>query len=232
MMNRLRTDVLAPRLTIAALAASMALVGCEKKQPPPAPPPPPPVVKVPEPIRLDSLIQDKRVQFPQALAPADESLARAVVAFATALAKGDSAAFSAALDAPGKTLLDMQVSGGEWKQATEGLTAVRVVRLDMKGDGADLGLAVQAAPGADAAYLTAWRARQTDGKWVFGGMPVIAKSAATAQDLDGAELAPPVVKEEPKPEPKKTEEKKPDAEPAPAAPAPGSPPGKGGKPPL
>ncbi len=186
-------SLLAPALGLAA--------GCEEKKAPPPPPPPQAVTRAPEPLQIESIIQDKRVQFPQSIAPSDESLSRSVVSFATALAKGDSAALSQLLDAPGKNLLDMQVKSGEWQQATAGLAVVRVVRIDPKGDSADLGIAVQGSSPADGAYLTGWRARQVDGKWTFGGLPVVSRSAPAAADLDGAELAKPapVVKEEPKP---------------------------------
>lgn len=208
--------------------ALLALCGCKKEPPPPPPPPPPPVVRAPEPLRIESILTDPRVQFPQQLAPADEALARSVVSFATALVKGDHAALGSLLDAPARGLLDMQVRSGEFSLATSALTAVRVIRLDSKGDTADIGLAIQGAPGPGAAYLTGWRAKQLDGKWVFGGMPVLARSASVASDLDGADLVPPAPKEEPKPAAVKPDKP---AE-TPAAPAVAPPADPKAKPPL
>ncbi len=210
-------------LILCLAVGATALGGCAKKKAPPPPPPPPPRVAAPEPVRVESLAGDPRVQFPQSAAPTDESLARAVAAFATALAKGDDSALGAMLDAPAKGVLSMQVRSGEWKDATAKIEAVRVVRLTQGGDGADVGLAVQD-PGAGGAYLTGWRAKQLEGAWVFTGLPVTPKSAPRAADLDNADLAPPAAAaaapeaEKPKP-----------AAPAPAEPAPESaPPATGG----
>lgn len=226
-MTNPRNPRLIASLGLLLPALGLAAAGCEEKKAPPPPPPPQAVTRAPEPLQIESIIQDKRVQFPQSIAPSDEALARSVVSFATALAKGDSAAMSQLLDAPGKTLLDMQVKSGEWQQATSGLAVVRVVRIDPKGETADLGIAVQGAAPADGAYLTGWRARQVDGKWTFGGLPVVSRSAPSASDLDGAELSrpAPVVKEEPKPDakPAAPTEAAPPAQPKPPPPKPGGP---------
>lgn len=219
-----RAERLILMLTASALLAP-GLAGCgKKKAPPPPPPPPPPRAAAPEPVRVEGLAGDPRVQFPQAMAPTDESLARAVASFATALAKGDDAALGAMLDAPAKGLLAMQVRSGEWKAATAKIEAVRVVKLTSSGDSADLGLAVQD-PGAGGAYLTAWRAKQVESAWIFGGLPVAARSAPRASDLDNADLAPPVEAKKPeaKPDPAKPAE-------TPATPAPEAPPPTKGKP--
>lgn len=212
-------------LILCLAIGATALGGCGKKKAPPPPPPPPPRVAAPEPVRVETLAGDPRVQFPQSAAPTDESLARAVAAFATALAKGDDAALGAMLDAPAKGVLAMQVRSGEWKSATAKIEAVRVVRLTQGGDSADIGLAVQD-PSAGGAYLTGWRAKQLEGAWVFTGLPVVAKSAPRAADLDNADLAPiaPPVAAAPAEKPAPAAPKPTEPAPAPAAaPASGGP---------
>ena len=167
-------------------AALLAASGCGKKEePPPPPPPPPPVARAPDPVRVDELITDPRVQFPQKFVPVDESLARAVVNFASDLAAGDREGFEAALDAPARSTLDLLVESGQWTGATASIQVVRVVRLDASGSTADVGLAIQDAQGA---YLTGWRAQQSRDRWVFGAMPSPPRSALTAAELDGAAL--------------------------------------------
>lgn len=167
-------------------AAVLAVSGCGKKEEaPPPPPPPPPVVRAPDPVRVDELITDPRVQFPQKFVPVDESLARAVVNFASDLAAGDREGFEAALDAPARSTLDLLVESGQWTGATASIQVVRVVRLDASGSTADVGLAIQDAQGA---YLTGWRAQQSGDRWVFGAMPSPPRSALTAAELDGAAL--------------------------------------------
>lgn len=205
-----------PILILAGLtllpAALLAIPGCGKKEePPPPPPPPPPVVRAPDPVRVDELITDPRVQFPQKFVPIDESLARAVVDFASDLAAGDREGFEAALDAPARSTLDLLVESGQWTGATAAIQVVRVVRLDASGSTADVGLAIQDAQGA---YLTGWKAQQSGDRWVFGAMPSPPRSALTAAELDGAALiaqvaeqpkdaskAPPKAEDEAKPAP-------------------------------
>lgn len=177
-------------------AGLSTLAGCGKKaEPPPPPPPPPPVARAPEPVRVADLITDPRVQFPQKFVPSDESLARAIVTFASDLAAGDRDGFEAALDAPAKATLDLLIESGQWTGATASIQAVRVVRLDPSGSSADLGLAIQDAQGA---YLTGWKGQRSGDQWVFGALPSPPLTALTAADLDGAALIAQVV-EKPKP---------------------------------
>ncbi|MBL0921456.1 MAG: hypothetical protein IBJ10_04930 [Phycisphaerales bacterium] len=179
----------------ALLGLTAAVWGCGKKQePPPPPPPPPPMARAPEPVRVAEIITDPRVQFPQKFAPVNESLARAVVAFASDLAAGDVEGFQSVLDAPARSTLDLLVEGGEWTRATASIQAVRVVRLDASDTGADLGLAIQDGNGA---YLTGWRIVRSGEQWVFGAIATPAVSALTAEELDGAALVAAVV-EQPK----------------------------------
>lgn len=209
-------------LALALLAPSLAIVGCgKKKAPPPPPPPPPPRAAAPEPVEVERLAGDQRVQFPQAFAPTDEALARAVADFATALATGDHSAAARMFDAPAKSLLAMEVASGEWKAATDNLKAVRIVALSPADGGASLGLAIQPASGD--AYLTGWRLRNDGSSWVVSGLPVVAKSAPSPAALDNADLSPPIVKVEAPPAAPPANPTPATAEPATAAP---------GKPPI
>lgn len=180
----------------ALLAGSLlltALPGCkekeEKKVEAPPPPPPPP----PQPVEVDALMQsmkaDARIQFPQAKAPTDENLARAVIDFASALAKGDAPAMQGMLDAGGKTVLEQLRASGGWDEAVEKIQAVRVVQLAGSEAGGMLSLAVQE-PGS--AYVLNWKIAGADGKFIFGGLPASSQVLARASDWDTANVMPSV----------------------------------------
>src|ERR1043165_4813561 len=110
-------------ILLAPLGAGALFAGCEKKAPPPPPPPPPaPRPKPPEPVAVDVLLQsmkaDARVQFPAASAPTDEGMARAVITFADAFARGDADKLRPLLDPIGKQVLDQLTASGEWDDST------------------------------------------------------------------------------------------------------------------
>lgn len=116
---------------VALVVSVGGLGGCERKPPPPpprpAPPPPPPP---PEPVNVEALLAelgaDARVQFPRQFAPTDESLARAIVRLADAVARGDDAALRDLLGPFGRDVLDELITTGEWDAATGRVEAVRV----------------------------------------------------------------------------------------------------------
>lgn len=171
----------------AVLAASLfagagAMSACKEEAPPPPPPPPP--KQAARPVDAQSFVSDPRVQFPQEHAPIDESLARAVANFASALASGDASVIRPMLDNPGRAVLDEQVETGAWERETEGIEVVRVVSLTRNGENASFTLAVQDPRGA---YLLGWKAVQSNGEsWIIGGAPAPDTRAARASDLAGA----------------------------------------------
>lgn len=182
---------LASLLAGSLLLTAGALPGCKKKEekkveaPPPPPPPPP------QPVEVDAILQsmkaDARVQFPQSKAPTEESLARAVIEFASALAKGDASAMQGMLDAGGKGVLDQLRSTGGWEEGTGKIQAVRVVQLAGSEAGGALSLAIQE-PGS--AYVLNWAIAGADGKFVFTGMPASSQVLARASDWDTANVRP------------------------------------------
>ncbi len=168
-----------------ACAAMLAAAGCGKKKAPPPPPPPPPPVVAPTPVNVSSMLTDPMVQFADSAAPTDESIARSVIAFATALAHGNASALDPMLDPLAKETLANLRASGAWARATSDLQAVRIVSLTSAGDGYTLGLAVH--PKGEPAYLTAWRILPADsGRWVYAGSPTPVKTAASLAELDGA----------------------------------------------
>lgn len=178
-------------LSGALLLTAGALPGCKKEEPPPPPPketPPPPP---PRPVEIDAVMQsmkaDARVQFPQAKAPTDEGLARAVIGFASALAKGDSGQVQGMLDANSKGVLEQLRASGGWDEAIAKIQAVRVVQLAGSQAGGMLSLAVQE-PGS--AYVLNWTIVGADGKFVFSGMPASSQVLARASDWDSANVLP------------------------------------------
>lgn len=177
--------------TSALVLPGFVLTGCKKKvvaTPPPPPPPPPPA---PKPVEIDGVMQsmkaDARVQFPQEKAPVSEELAKAVISFADALAKGDSGKMEPMLNATAKGVLaELRASGG-WDEATAKIQAVRVVQLSGSEAGGALSLAVQE-PGS--AYVLNWAITGADGKFVFQGMPGSSQVLARASDWDTANVMP------------------------------------------
>jgi hypothetical protein len=153
-----------------------------------------------EPIKIDGVLSamkpDARVQFPQAAAPVDESLAKAVVNLSNSLVKGDSDGFAKLLDADGKSALDALVGGGEWDASTSRLEAVRILSIEdlqpQAGSNsmtaARILMAVQE-PGD--AYVLAWSAFKRSLGWEFSAATAPEGSKARASDWDNALTAGP-----------------------------------------
>lgn len=187
------------RLAPAALAGCVALFspwipGCgesENDQPStvqrsgPSEPQPPPEPE-PEPVDVESLVNHELVQFPQAQAPTDESLARAVVNLASAIASGDAQAMRDLLDSPAQAVLEQLVDQGRWGSATSAINVVRVCSLQAQDQSAKVGLGIEDNEGA---YLLAWEGRRAAGRWRFTGLPVPEATASSASELDGVSLA-------------------------------------------
>lgn len=179
-----RVFLLAPALAVSLFA------GCKKEPPPPPPAPPPaPRPRPPEPVAVSTLLQtmkaDARVQFPDANAPTDEGLARAIIGFADAFAKGNADKLRPMLDPLGKQVLDQLTSSGQWDESTgKAIEAVRVSKLS-GSDPASLCLAIQE-PGT--AYALAWTVRSADGAYVFAGAPIPNITFPRASDFDNASL--------------------------------------------
>ncbi|MBC7772449.1 MAG: hypothetical protein H7210_08140 [Pyrinomonadaceae bacterium] len=121
-------------LVMALLAcAALSMSGCKKKEPPPveappveAPPPPPPAV-----VSFDSISQELQahaaVQFASGLEVTDESLVRATVKLADALARGDASKVRALVSKPAERLIRSMESSGVWEPGMSDVEAVRVV---------------------------------------------------------------------------------------------------------
>lgn len=137
MMNqnqrRERLRVRAAGVVTALAVVAVAMSGCGKKEPPPPPPapaytPPPPA---PDPADVTALLQemdaDKRVQFPEDVAPIDVEYARAIILLADAFARGDDGSLRDLLDGDGRRTLDALVESGRWYDDTDRIEAVRVV---------------------------------------------------------------------------------------------------------
>jgi len=187
--------VIACGLVTALVLPSAVLVACEKKKPPPPPPPaPPPPPPPPEPVQISPIMQsakpDARVHFPQAHAPTDESLARAVISLADAVAKGDASKLGSMVDADTRTTLDYLTGSGEWDEATAKIEGVRVVHIEDLSDGgqqstlANVNIAVQE-PGS--AYLMGWTALKAGDKWTFRQAPSDNGTRGRASEFDGGE---------------------------------------------
>jgi len=149
-MNLLRSSALvtfpnlvsrntARRTSKAALAAALlacaalSLSGCKKKEPPPeepapveAPPPPAPTV-----VSFDSISQELQVhpavQFASGLAVTDESLVRATVKLADALARGDAAKMRPLISKPAERAIRNMETNQIWQPGMADIEAVRLV---------------------------------------------------------------------------------------------------------
>jgi hypothetical protein len=139
---------------------------------------------------LQAMKPDKRVQFPQKEAPTDETLARAVIDFADALAKGDSTKFGSMLTSGTRPFLDQLTGDGSWEEATSKIEAVRVITLtdldppappSAEQTFAMLYYAVQEPSGA---YLMGWSARKDGGTWKFTMAPSGSMVKPRASDFD------------------------------------------------
>ncbi len=185
--------------TVLALVGMIALPGvgltaCSPPPPPPAPPPPPPPPPPDAtPIQIDPLLQsvkpDQRVQFPQVAAPVDESLARAVIKLAEALAKGDTAAVGPMLDPSARGILERLSGTGQWQDATARIQAVRVVNIinlgDPKSAKMSIGNVYLAIQEPNRAYILAWLANRVGDNWIFSGNLSTASTRARASEFDG-----------------------------------------------
>lgn len=200
-----RTHVAPTTIALGVALAGLAMVtACEKKKAPPppapvveAPPPPPPV---PDPVTIDSLLRsekaDPRVQFPQEVAPVDESLAKALIAFSSALAKGDASQFRPMLSTSAQATLDALSASGEWDESTGKIAGVRVLRIvDNAPSGgqemtdATIYLGVQE---AGSAYVLGWSALKQGSGWKFNGAASTTATRPRASDfgsLSESELA-------------------------------------------
>jgi hypothetical protein len=186
---------LALAFTILAMAAPMAmLAGCEKKKPPvveEAPPPPPP--PIPDPVQVDPIMRaaapSAKVQFPQSAAPHSEGLARAVISFADALAKGDAAKFGSMLGPSAKDLLSQLENDGSWETSTASLEAVRVVMVSDDTNPDALAAAVYfAVQGPEGAYVMGWGAAKIGDQWTFTGAPASGDTRRRASEWDNANI--------------------------------------------
>ena len=181
---------------LALAMASTLLTGCSKPPPPPPPkpvvPPPPPA---PEPVALDAIIAeakpDARVQFPQERAPVDETLAKAVIAFADGLAKADSSKLGSSMDPLTKQVLDQLASTGALEDEMKKAEAIRVVYLtetaieESNASSAHLVIAIQD-PGSS--YVLGWGATKVNDAWVFAAMPTTGNTRPRASEWDGLDI--------------------------------------------
>jgi hypothetical protein len=226
-------------LTAVALAGiSLSLGACEKKKKPapPPPPPPPPAPVLPDPVDVRALMAqlspDARVQFPERNAPADQSLAEAVILFASDFAKGDDRALAGKMVPDTRSILDTLVSDGSWADETSKIEQVRIVQLNPREQTdvsfATVVMAVQAPGGA---YPLAWEGRRQGGSWVFKSVPTenITKPRASDFDTTGVRIGAASIA--PEPEPDFDDEDLEEAPDAPETPGmPSMPSGGGGKP--
>lgn len=145
---------------------------------------------------IQSMKPDARVNFAQKYAPTDETLAKAIISLADALAKGDSSKLADMLTAESKADLDGLLNTGGWEEGTEKIEAVRLVRLDdltpggpgggSGGSGASTGAVLQlAVQDPNGAYLIGWEAVKVGDKWAFKGIDAPADVRRLASDFDG-----------------------------------------------
>ncbi|MHC4975694.1 MAG: hypothetical protein ACYTF7_03700 [Planctomycetota bacterium] len=189
-MNRksIRTKLMIPALLTLATTGA-----CSKEEPPPPPPQAsnnfqqqdfqPQTI---EPTRVE-LDLAQGVTFPEAFRPSDDTLSRAVASLANAMISGDVQAMSNVLTNESQAVLNTLVENSLWTTSTDRIEAIRVVSLDASSANPRLGLAIQE---GDGAYLLAWDANNTDGPWVFNGLAIEPRNADTAEQLDGAIIAP------------------------------------------
>lgn len=185
---------LAPALACVAMLSPL-LGGCEKKKEAPPPPPPAPLAPpAPERVSLDPILDElkpsAKVQYPAEQAAYAEGLARAIVRFADAMAKGDAEKFDALLQPDAKALLAQLLASGGWDEATGKIEAVRVVYVDESPAGPDAISAVVfvAVQDPDGAYVLGWNALNVDDKWLFKGSAATSKVKRRASEWDGESL--------------------------------------------
>ncbi|MCC6660115.1 MAG: hypothetical protein IT437_04435 [Phycisphaerales bacterium] len=171
------------------LAGLIAVTGCEKKKPPP-PPPPPVIVRPPPPkVEVEALLQelksDARVQFAEAAAPTDRTLAEGAIRLADAIARGDSAALRKMLDRGGQHILDELVNTAEWADETAKIEAVRIAQMQPLGGGSIVTTAIQEPGGA---YVLNWTAAQVGDGIVFSPLTAASGTKPRASDWDTANV--------------------------------------------
>lgn len=180
----LRNLALLP-LTGVLILTTAQLAGCGSEE---EEPPPPPVRTTAAPLfSVQDLRMDLKVQFPEKYAPSTESLAQAIADFASAIARGDHAAFSDMVAAEDRAFLNILVPAGEWQAGAEGIRSVRVVNIE---DGESIAKAALAIGTETMAYLTAWRAERIGGDtWRFSSIPVAPRTTSRVALLDDASFA-------------------------------------------
>jgi hypothetical protein len=180
-------------LAAATLAGlSVTLGACEKKKKP-LPPPPvtnnEPEVVIPDPVDINGILAqvkpDARVQFPERNAPADASLAEAIVRFASDIAKGDSGGIRTKLAPEAQTILDTLVADGSWADETRKIEQVRITQLSPLQEAevtrATIVMAIQAPGGA---YPLAWEGEKNGTGWVFKSLSTEPIEKPRASDFD------------------------------------------------
>lgn len=143
---------------------------------------------------MDSMKPDARVSYPQAHAPVDESLARALVTLADAFAKGDADKLRSMLDTSAQTLLDGMLASGDWASETKRIEEVRVIKLgEEPGDSAEStgGAATFAIQIPGAAYTLGFRGTKTGSNWIFTGAASPAGTKPRASDWENTTPEPP-----------------------------------------
>jgi hypothetical protein len=137
---------------------------------------------------MQTVKPDKRVQFPQEVAPVDPSLATAVMNLADAIATGSSAKLGGMLLPDTKATLDILTSEGGWDIGVKDIEAVRVVGLDaVEGEGgkASAGTVFLAIQEPGTAYVLGWSGVNADGTWRFSASASTPETKRRASDFDG-----------------------------------------------
>lgn len=175
-------------LVLGLCSAAVLSGGCEKKKPPPPPvnPNPEPVAPPPpEPVDVQALMQAMGasgvIQFPAHLAPTSENLARAVIAFCDAFARGDDAAVSMMLDDSGQEALNALLDDGKWEEATGKIEALRLIQFTQMDESGVFTFAIQE-PGK--AYLLAWSVAGFGSSYIFSAQESPNVSLTRASEFD------------------------------------------------
>lgn len=180
--RRIRSCLAIGLCGLVALSAS-----CEKKKK--VQPPPPiqndPVPPPPEPVDIQALLQASGasgvIQFPAHHAPTSERLARAIIAFCDAFARGHDTALADMLDDSGQSTLDVLLDDGSWEAATSRIEALRIVQCLQVGETGIFRFAIQE-PGK--AYVLAWTAIPIGSNYIFKALPSPDTTLTRASDFD------------------------------------------------
>jgi len=118
-------------LGLMVFVSTGVMVGCPKEEPPPPPAPPPPPPPPPPMISVQSLLAegrfDARLTSAADVQMTDESMARASVRLADAIARGDARAMREMLAPDARATLNDLIASGEWDDATAAIEQVRVI---------------------------------------------------------------------------------------------------------